>query len=68
MPVSVEDQLLFALLGISVVLLVAGVVVGRYVGHAPNKVARLAFPAAALTGLLVYAVFTAVARGIVGGH
>jgi polyferredoxin len=66
--VTVEDQLAFALLGISVFLLLAGIVVGRYVAHAPGKVARLVFPSAALSGLLIYAVFTAVARGVIGGH
>lgn len=60
--VDLEEQYAVALGVLSVILLIAGTVVGRYFRDAPARVVRVVFPVAALTTGAIYAIFVFVAR------
>lgn len=60
--VDLEEQYAVALGVLSVILLVAGAVLGLYFRNAPARVVRAVFPVAALATGAVYAVFVFVAR------
>lgn len=64
---KLEEKWAIALAVLSVLLLVAGVVVGKALSHAPGRVTRTVFPIAALLTLGCYAVFVLIARTNVKG-
>jgi hypothetical protein len=64
---KLEEKWALGLAGLSVLLLIAGVVVGRVLAHAPARVVRTVFPIAALLTLASYAVFVLIARTNVKG-
>jgi uncharacterized membrane protein len=65
--VSVEDYWDFGLLGLSLLALIVGAVLSRYLATRPNSTFRTAFPLVAIGTLLVFAVFIWVARVHVKG-
>jgi hypothetical protein len=65
--VDLEEQYAIGLGVLSIVLLIAGVVVGRVLSHAPARVTRTVFPIAALCTLGAFFLFVAIARAHVKG-
>lgn len=59
---KLEEKWALGLAGLSVLLLIFGVVLGRVLSHAPARVVRTVFPIAALLALTSYAVFVYLAR------
>jgi len=65
--VKLEEQYAIGLGGLSVFLLIVGVVLGRALAHAPARVTRTVFPIAAVLCLAAFATFVVIARAHVKG-
>lgn len=59
---DLEEKYAIALGILSVILLIAGTLVGLYFRTAPPRIVRVVFPVAAVTTLACYAIFVYVAR------
>jgi hypothetical protein len=60
--VDLEEKYAVALGVLSVILLIAGALVGRYFRTAPPRIVRVVFPVAAVVTLACYAIFVFIAR------
>jgi uncharacterized membrane protein (Fun14 family) len=63
-PVALAQETVtsFALLGLSIAILLGGILVGRWLGTAANSTIRVAFPLIAIGTLSLYALLVYVAR------
>ena len=64
---DLEEQYAIGLGALSIVLLIAGTVLGRVLAHAPARVTRTVLPIAALFTLAAFGIFVAIARAHVKG-
>lgn len=64
---DLEEQYAVALGALSVILLIVGVGVGRYLRTAPARIVRIVFPIAAVATLASFATLVWIARAHVKG-
>jgi hypothetical protein len=65
--VDLEEKYAIGLGALSILLLIAGALLGRALANAPARVTRTIFPIAALCTLAAFGIFVAIARAHVKG-